>query len=71
MSTKPKQKIISFSDSPRELKEVQEELNSGWSVVNLISQNSGYLAILEQVAPPTEDGSIRFFVPARMKIQIV
>ncbi len=72
MSTKAKQKILSFSDNPRELKEVQAELDSGWSIVNLISQNSAsYLAILEQVAPPAADGTVRFVVPARIKIQMV
>ena len=69
MLTKPKQKMISFSDNPRELKEIQEELDSGWSIVHLIPQNSGFLAIFEQTPEPEEDGTIRFVVPPRKKIQ--
>jgi len=69
---KLKQNLVSFMDNPSEFAKIQEMLNSGWAVVNLVAQNSHYVAILEdrselnKLSP--EDTVL--YVPPRKKIAI-
>lgn len=64
---KVEQKLISFSDSPKELKLVKEEINNGWKIVSLNRHGLFYVAILEK-SEENEHGEV--FIPSNRQYQI-
>jgi hypothetical protein len=64
------QEILSFLDNPKDIQNIQNKLDSGWGIINLIVHNSNYLAILEKQNFPEDDKDIKVFIPARTKIRL-
>lgn len=69
-TNKPKQIIVQFSENSKEMHDVQEKLNSGWGMTNLVANNIHYVAILEEQNFPENLEDVKVFIPARTKIQL-
>ena len=63
------QKLVSFTDNSPERDDVMQDLENGWSIINLVKNGSYYVGILEQNNNLNID-SESIYIPARKKIKI-
>jgi hypothetical protein len=63
-STKPVQKLVSFTE--KEMKLMEKELK-GWKIVSLTSHGSRYVGIVEEMQPGQSDA---VYIPPRKKLKI-
>jgi len=67
--SKPKQKLISFTDNEAELNKVAKNIKEGWNITSLIKNNGYYVGIMERNLNSTMPyGSV--FIPPRKKIRL-
>ena len=68
---KIEQKLVAFAENEQEMKQIELEMNDGWSIVSLIRNGSYYAGIMEKPTGFTvqEPGSV--FIPPRKGFKIL
>ncbi len=65
------QKLVLFTDSDSDVERISNDIKDGWSIVNLIKQDSHYVGIMEQTEQhKSKDGEDVVFIPPRKKLRI-
>ncbi len=66
---KAEQKLVSFSDTPKDLEKISDDMSNGWSIISLMRNSNYYVGIMElnSGANTSEDS---LFIPPRKRIKI-
>ncbi len=67
-TNKRDQKLVSFTYKDEELKMIQEDINSGWSVVSLVEYGGRFVGIMEKSDSTMNDTLV--YIPPRKKIRL-
>ncbi|HJK86287.1 MAG TPA: DUF2674 domain-containing protein [Candidatus Megaira endosymbiont of Nemacystus decipiens] len=68
---KIEQKLVAFAENEQEMKQIELEMNDGWSIVSLIRNGNYYAGIMEKPTDSAvkEPGSV--FIPPRKGFKIL
>lgn len=70
---KPQQKFISFSTDPSDIKKIEQSMNDGWSIVQLVDcADNQYMGIMEKLpsANSSDPEEQTIYLPRKKKFAI-
>lgn len=65
---KVEQKLVSFTDHPRELDRITTDISRGWAIINLIKNGNYFVGIMER--NPNAGVTDTVYIPPRKKLKV-
>jgi hypothetical protein len=79
-SRKPYQKLVSFTENPNDIEDIERQLSEGWRLVSIMPNHNAYLGILEKPESQSQshhstsagqEEESEVYIPPRKKIKIM